>query len=264
MQWRTLFLFMLFPLLSSCAAQPRSVPPQVSSAGFTALSSSKFGGLIYLNNETYVPGAMPVSGRPVIAKCKSVPHDIRIEHYGASIADLEGTCHVVSAAASDAERWFPGRRANYTIIIVPEGRSIYVKRRSLGFNSMHVTLAAADFSDRIRYTGNVVDLVAHESFHALGRLANDRRHLDEHIAYYAGLCAQLDVVGSVPESALYGAALIDGVDDATRYSSATAYSVRREVFPLLHDGSITSDSDGGRILAERCQELRSGIHNSGG
>lgn len=262
MQWRTLVLSLLFPLLPACGSQPRSVPPQVSSAGFTALTSWKFGGWIYLENETYVPGAIAVSKKPVITKCRSVSHDIRVEHYGASISDIESTCLDVSSAAREAEHWFPGRSARYSIIVVPEGHSIYVKRRSLVINSIHVTLATADFSVRNRYDGNLVDLVAHESYHALGILANDQRGGDEYTAYYAGLCAQLEVIGSIPESALPGAPLTDGADEATRNSSETAYLVRREVFPLLHDGSITSDSDGGRILAKRCQELRSGIHNS--
>lgn len=207
------------------------------------------GGWIYLINDTYVPGATVVTGRPTTMKCESVD-------YSGSQLHLGGTCRNISAAATEAERWFPGQRATYSIVIIPEGRSIYVRRRSLGFRSFHMTLAMAQFKDREKYAGNQVSLVAHESFHALGRLQNDRRGKDEHLAYYAGLCAQLKVVGSIPESALPGSPLTDGVNVPIKVSSAAAYDVRLEVYPLLRDGVITENSDGGQILAQRCESLR--------
>jgi len=262
MHWRTVVLSILCPLLSACVLEPRSVPPQVSSAGYTSLDTRKVGGWIYLINDTYVPGATVVTGRSTTMKCESVDHEIEVEYYSGSQVDLEDTCRTISAAASEAERWFPGQRATFSIVIIPEGRSIYVRRRSVGFRSFHMTLAMAQFREREKYVGNQVSLVAHESFHALGRLQNDRRGQDEHIAYYAGLCAQLKVLGSIPESALPGSPLTDGVNNPTKVSSAAAYDVRREVYPLLRDGFITANSDGGRELAQRCEARRHRLHNS--
>lgn len=262
MHWRTVVLSILCPLLSACVLEPRSVPPQVSSAGYTSLDTRKVGGWIYLINDTYVPGATVVSGSPTIMTCESGGHEIEVEYYSGSKLDLEDTCRNISAAATEAERWFPGQRATYSIVIIPEGRSIYVRRRSLGFRSFHMTLAMAQFKDREKYAGNQVSLVAHESFHALGRLQNDRRGKDEQLAYYAGLCAQLKVVGSIPESALPGSPLTEGVNVPIKVSSAAAYDVRLEVYPLLRDGVITENSDGGQFLAQRCESLRHRVQMS--
>lgn len=253
---RTSCVFALCTFMGACALQPKSMPPQVSSAGYTSVSSTLLAGWIYLRSESYLPGSNLASGAPEIKVCESVAHRIQLEIYPGVEPDVERTCRNIDASATEAERWFPKRSTRYSVIIVPEGQSISVSRWSFGYRSAHLALAVAAFGNQERREGNLVDLVAHETFHILGRIARDARGQDEYYAYYAGLCAQLAVLGSIPESVLPGAPLQGGVDEPTRASSDSAYRVRREALLLSHDGSIKAGDDGGRSLALRCIELQ--------
>ncbi|MDT3468381.1 hypothetical protein [Stenotrophomonas maltophilia] len=256
MIWRTSCVFVFCSFIGACALQPKSIPPQVSSAGYTSVSSTLLAGWIYLRSESYLPGSNLASAPPEIKVCESVTHSIQLEIYPGVEPDVERTRRNIDASATEAERWFPKRSIRYSVIVVPEGQSISVSRWSFGYRSAHLALAAPAFSNRERREGNLVDLVAHETFHILGRIDGDARGQDEYYAYYAGLCAQLAVLGSIPESALPGGPLQGGVDEPTRASSDSAYRVRREALLLSREGSIKAGGDGGSALALRCIALQ--------
>jgi len=251
-------LISLLMVMMGCSFNPKSLPPQIARTGYVSLSSSTFAGWIYMRSDTYVPGDIQTSGELVRRRCPASGNDIRIEFDGIVERHVDGLCAVADMAADYVSLWFPGHRVSYSIIVVPEGRSVSVTRRSLRYRSAHLTLAVPVFSDEMRTRGNLVDLMAHEGFHALGRVAADRYGEDEGVAYYAGLCAQLEVLGEIIEFTLPGAPLPDSKDEAVRISSGAGYQVRREVFPLLVNGRIYADARSGHVLAGRCDLLRRG------
>lgn len=130
---RTSCVFALCTFMGACALQPKSMPPQVSSAGYTSVSSTLLAGWIYLRSESYLPGSNLASGAPEIKVCESVAHRIQLEIYPGVEPDVERTCRNIDASATEAERWFPKRSTRYSVIIVPEGQSISVSRWSFGY-----------------------------------------------------------------------------------------------------------------------------------
>lgn len=84
---------------------------------------------------------------------------------------------------------------------------VSTKNAGVGGRVCDAQVPVAACSNRERREANLVDLVARETFHVLGRIVGDARGQDEYYAYYAGLCARLAVLGPIPESAWPGVPL---------------------------------------------------------
>lgn len=256
-RYRHALVFAAAGLLCSCAMVSPKPPPGISSDGYTALTTWPLGPFHYSRVDTYLPG--DARDRPAHDEvCAGTGHRIRITRFAADDGTpLDSLCALVDAAAAQAQTWFPGPRARYHILIAPEGTRVSRSQHSLRRAStpLPMLLAVRQYPDSARTRGMLVDLVSHESFHALGLAAGSAVGLDEQRAYRVALCAQLDINGAIPEATLPGAPVASD-DAAVRASAGAAYTVRLETYPLLQEGVIRADGDGGRELQRRCTALR--------
>lgn len=245
-------------ILAGCAATiglPQGIPPD----GYTELVSTPLGPFRYFRSLSIVPGRKDL---PALESfhCTNTQHEILLLMVAGSPVDVADTCMRIDAAAKFSESWIEAKANRYRILLAPTDTAATIQSRTFGSFSGGKTLAlaASIHDDRERTVANLVDLVAHETFHALGHATRHPQALDERIAYYAGLCAQLQVNGVVREDSLPGAA-IGTDDDAVQLSSQAAYRVRLETYPLLADGSIQLKEQSGERMLQRCSQLKRGI-----
>ncbi|MBH1657782.1 hypothetical protein I5V54_17660 [Stenotrophomonas maltophilia] len=241
-------------VLSGCATT--ALPKGVASAGYTEVVSVPLGPLRYFYTASMLPGQNAV-GTTYLVRCANTERTINLQIADGLTIDAEEACARVDAAAASSESWIPAASNSYRILLVQEGTSAVARARSLGRFATGRTLALVSpvYGDQHRTFANLVDLVAHESVHALGHATKHPRALDERSAYYAGLCAQLQINGFITEEGLPGAPLASG-DQAVRYSSQEAYRVRLEIYPLLAGGGIRLGTPPGKLMLQRCQQIR--------
>lgn len=244
-------------VLSGCAST--ILPNGVGSAGYTEVVSVPLGPLRYLYTASMLPGHDAV-GATYLVRCTNTARTISLQIADGLVLDAADVCARVDAAAAASESWIPAASNRYRILLVPEGTAGAIRARSLGLfaTGRQLAFVAPVYSNQHRTFANLVDLVAHESFHALGHAEKNPRGRDERSAYYAGLCAQLRVNGLIAEEDLPGAPLASG-DQAVRYSSQEAYRVRLETYPLLADGGIRLGASSGDLMLDRCQQIRSEV-----
>ncbi|WP_329759700.1 hypothetical protein [Stenotrophomonas geniculata] len=248
-------------ILAGCAATiglPQGIPPD----GYTELVSTPLGPFRYFRSLSTVPGRKDLPALESV-HCANTQHEILLLMAAGSPVDVADTCMRIDAAAKFSESWIEAKANRYRILLAPTDTAATIQSRTLGSFSGGKTLAlaASIHDDRGRTVANLVDLVAHETFHALGHATRHPQALDERIAYYAGLCAQLQVNGVVREDSLLGAAI--GTDDAAvQLSSQAAYRVRLETYPLLADGRIQMNEQSGERMLQRCSQLRRGLTRS--
>ena len=248
-------------ILAGCTTTiglPQGIPPD----GYTDLVSTPLGPFRYFRSLSIVPGRKDL---PALESfhCTNTQHEILLLMAAGSPVDVADTCMRIDAAAKFSESWVEAKANRYRILLAPADTAATIQSRTLGSFSGGKTLAlaASIHDDRGRTVANLVDLVAHETFHALGHATRHPQALDESIAYYAGICAQLQVNGVVREDSLPGAA-IGTDDDAVQLSSQAAYRVRLETYPLLADGSIQLKEQSGERLLQRCSQLKSSLATS--
>nr|WP_143592048.1 hypothetical protein [Stenotrophomonas maltophilia] len=250
---RILAALLLSGFLGGCATAPIAPPEAIASNGMNALSLFRGAGFVHVVTDLYLPGTT-APGLPASYACPDTATRIRIEAYPPATLPATDACALIDAAARHAQQWYPERRAAYTALLVPQGTRLNLRTRSLRFRVPHLTLAMRVYDERARTEANLVDLVAHETFHTLGFAAGDRGANDERTAYYAGLCTQLAVLGTIPEAALPGAALASDNADVVESADA-AYRVRREIYGWLQDGEIRAGTPGGERMQARCRDL---------
>ena len=246
-------------ILAGCAATiglPQGIPPD----GYTELVSTPLGPFRYFRSLSTVPGRKDLPALESV-HCASTQHEILLLMAAGTQIDVADTCMRIDAAAKFSESWIEAKANRYRILLAPTDTAATIQSRTFGSFSGGKTLAlaASIHDDRERTVANLVDLVAHETFHALGHATRHPQALDERIAYYAGLCAQVN--GVVREDSLPGAAI--GTDDAAvQLSSQAAYRVRLETYPLLADGRIQMNEQSGEGMLQRCSQLRRGLTRS--
>ncbi len=240
-------------LLSGCTTT--AVPKGVASAGYTEVVSVPLGPLRYFHTASLLPGRNAV-GTTHVHRCANTERSISLQIADGLVIVAEDVCSRIDAAADLAESWIPAASNSYRILLVPEGTAGAIRTRSLGRFATGRTLALAShvYGDQRQAFADLVDLVAHESLHALGHATRHPRARDERSAYYAGLCAQLKINGLIKEESLPGAPLASG-DRAVRISSQQAYRVRLETYPLLVDGTIRLGTPSGESMLQRCQQI---------
>nr|WP_313217020.1 hypothetical protein [Stenotrophomonas geniculata] len=248
-------------ILAGCTTTiglPQAIPPD----GYTELVSTPLGPFRYFRSLSIVPGRRSLPPLESI-QCTHTQHEIVLMMTAGSQVDVADTCKRIDAAAKFSESWVEAKANRYRILLAPTNTAATIHSRTLGSFSGGKTLAlaASIHDDHGRTVANLVDLVAHETFHALGHATRHPQALDERIAYYAGICAQLQVNGVVREDSLPGAA-IGTDDDAVQLSSQAAYRVRLETYPLLADGSIQLKEQSGERLLQRCSQLKSSLATS--
>ena len=256
---RLLFYFCA-ACLSGCAANghlPKGLPP----TGYTEVVSIPLGPFRYFYTRSIVPGRHATSS-PRTVQCTGTEREITLRLTDEPSIDVQKLCTRVDAAARFAESCIPASSNKYRILLAPEGIATTVRARSFGWYSTGRTLALAVpvHVDRDKTFANLVDLVAHETLHALGHSTGHPRALDERSAYYAGLCAQLEINGIVMEESLPGAPLASD-DHAVVDSSQSAYRVRLETYPFLENGIIQIGSRSGELMLLRCQQIQREIAN---
>lgn len=250
---RILAALLLSGFLGGCATAPIAPPEAIASNGMNALTLLRGAGFVHVVTDLYLPGT-DAPGLPETYACPDAATRIRIAAYPPATVPATDACALIDAAARHAQQWYPERRAAYTALLVPHGTRLNLRTRSLRFRVPHLTLAMRVYEARARTEANLVDLVAHETFHALGFAAGDRGAVDERTAYYAGLCTQLAVLGRIPEAALPGAPLASDNADVVESADA-AYRVRREIYGWLQDGEIRAGTPGGEHMQARCRDL---------
>lgn len=239
--------------LAGCATT--TLPKGVASSGYTEVVSVPIGPLRYFHTASLLPGRTDI-GTTHAHLCTNTERSIRLQIAAELAIVPEDVCARVDAAADLAESWIPAASNDYRILLVPEGTAGAIRARSLGRFATGRTLALAShvYRDQQQAFANLVDLVAHETLHALGVATKHPRARDERSAYYAGLCAQLKINGLIKEESLPGAPLAAG-DRAVRISSQQAYRVRLETYPLLVDGTIRLGTPSGESMLQRCQQI---------
>lgn len=244
-------------VLSGCATT--TLPNGVASAGYTEVVSVPLGPLRYFHTTSVLPGKNAV-GATNLVRCTNTARTINLQIANGLALDAADVCARIDAAAAASESWIPAASNRYRILLLPEGTAGAVRTRSIGLfaTGRQLAFVAPVYSNQHRTFANLVDLVAHESFHALGHAEKNPRGQDERSAYYAGLCAQLRINGLIAEEDLPGAPLASG-DQAVRYSSQEAYRVRLETYPLLADGGIRLGASSGDLMLDRCQQIRSEV-----
>lgn len=249
----SLFLGICAMGLAGCATT--TLPKGVASSGYTEVVSLPFGPLRYFHTATLLPGRTP-AGTPHLHRCAHTERSISLQIAAGLVISADDVCARVDAAAALAESWIPAASNSYRILLAPEGTAGAVQTRSLGRFATGRTLALAShvYPDQPQAFADLVDLVAHESLHALGHATKHPRARDERSAYYAGLCAQLRINGLIKEESLPGAPLASS-DRAVRISSQQAYRVRLETYPLLVDGTIRIGTPSGESMLQRCQQI---------
>ncbi|WP_313139581.1 hypothetical protein [Stenotrophomonas sp.] len=239
--------------LAGCATT--TLPKGVASSGYTEVVSVPIGPLRYFHTASLLPGRTDV-GTTHVHLCANTERSISLQIADGLGIAAEDVCSRIDAAAALAESWIPAESNSYRILLAPEGTAGAIQARSLGRFATGRTLALAShvYPDQQQAFADLVDLVAHESLHALGHATKHRRARDERSAYYAGLCAQLRINGLIREASLPGAPLASA-DPAVRTSSQQAYRVRLETYPLLVDGTIRLGTPSGASMLQRCQQI---------
>lgn len=239
--------------LAGCATT--TLPKGVASSGYTEVVSVPIGPLRYFHTASLLPGRTDV-GTTHAHLCANTERSISLQIADGLGIAAEDVCSRIDAAAALAESWIPAASNSYRVLLVPEGTAGTIRTRSLGRFATGRTLALAShvYGDQPQAFANLVDLVAHESLHALGYATKHPRARDERSAYYAGLCAQLRINGLIKGESLPGAPLASG-DRAVRISSQQAYRVRLETYPLLVDGTIRLGTPSGESMLQRCQQI---------
>ncbi len=154
-------------VLSGCATT--TLPNGVASAGYTEVVSVPLGPLRYFHTTSVLPGKNAV-GATNLVRCTNTARTINLQIANGLALDAADVCARIDAAAAASESWIPAASNRYRILLLPEGTAGAIRTRSLGLfaTGRQLAFVAPVYSNQHRTFANLVDLVAHESFHALG------------------------------------------------------------------------------------------------
>ena len=136
-----------------------------------------------------------------------------------------------------------------TIDVIPMGESHH-RRGTILARNPKLHLGAPEFDSLKRTIHNIVDLAAHEGYHAVNFwLGRSEAAKNEQSAYYFGLCAQLVVLGGIELQDLPGYTLSNKLS-----SSRAAEHVQKNVRSLLSkEGEIIAGSQEAESILSHCR-----------
>ncbi|WP_146474630.1 hypothetical protein [Vulcaniibacterium thermophilum] len=227
---------------------------QAPANGVVALGGWKALGMTRLIAESYVPGT-PQRVRLARMRCKQAETaeiSIRYDPRALAAHERARACALLTSTADHVAREIGLTQVRYEAVLVPASASYAWRRSSLApFTRLTLGFAVPWSPDASWTHANLVDVFAHEAVHLRALRTGHALPDEEEAAYYAGLCAQLDVLGELRERGLPGTPVANAGEAGER-SSRVAYDVRRAVFPLLHEGRLPTDSPRADELRARC------------
>ena len=239
-------------MATSCRTTPE-VPLGVSGEGVNYIEISRIMGIVHVKTHMYLPGREGHSAQGSKYRC--------LDHHGKDITliahaplriPLQSYCGAVADALSYVSLMYPDRPASIELHLVPHGIGLRSTRSSWRISTPRLSLVAPEFMEEHRTLANIIDLVAHETFHLAGALSGDKLAESESAAYMTGLCAQLATLGSISAANLPGTQLL-AKDEAIAESSPAAREIRDIVAPMMDGDRIElKSSEGGRLM-EICQ-----------
>lgn len=239
-------------MATSCRTTP-DVPSGVSGEGVNYMEISRSMGIVHLKTHMYLPGR---EGRSTEgSKYRCTDHhgkDITLIAHAPLRIPLQSYCRVVADALSYVSLRYPDRPVSIELHLVPHGIGFRSTRSSWRISTPRLSLVAPEFIEEQRTLANIVDLVAHETFHLAGALSRDELAESESAAYMTGLCAQLATLGSINVANLPGTQLL-AKDEAIAESSRAAREVRDIVAPMMDGERIELKSHEGDRLMEICE-----------
>ena len=252
-------IFFCLVVLSGCISIPEKLKAQVSSDAH-ATSGHAIGPMTVFMTASYMQGASrPVPRLRRIQACLSKSSDIEI--YAPSMLAIDdktehSLCDRVSGAI-DYVGGFPTHRARlaYRVELYPAG--IEITRRGLSLYPGHRRLTFAfAWSDTQHSTANIVNTMAHETWHALAgieRLPKPKR-IDEDTAYLAGACAQLQILGTLDPNGLSVSALAaqEGIPARAIVSSEAGSRFLRRFSGASNGESMQRDTPSGKAFLASC------------
>lgn len=247
--------------IAGCSSVP-DVPTGVSSEGVNYISASRWMGIVHTSTYMYLPGENPAMKSSEAIRCKSDSAEAAVIAHGALLRSAASYCEQVVKGMQFVAAIYPRDPVAIELHLVPAGMFLSERRRSLRTSVPRLSIAAPEFIDDNRTRANIVDLVAHETFHLAGALAGDPLAGDEEMAYVVGLCSQFSALGRLDLVGLPGAAL-QASDHAMNESSAAAFKVRGQFVDLFTTGAISATTVHGRELAARCKARVPGTFRAG-
>jgi len=221
--------------------------------GRNEVSPKRYAGLYAIRSAYNVPGTLKMRGFNHPKTCNDSRLRVRI---GQDIENPEAATDEVCQFASQALEYLGQAlggtplRIALDLDVVPPGTAAHWEGRLWGF-SPKLRLGVPMLRSKKSTIHNLVDLVAHEGFHAIGFARGDASWSDEEAAYYHGLCAQLIVLGELPRETLPIHSKLEAADDAIGASLRASSKVRDEVYPLFRERDALPATEGGQILS-RC------------
>lgn len=247
------FLLAVTMLASSCASNPADDgQPSASPVGITVIAGWKAGPLVSSRSMNFLPGKPGRAPKFRKVRCESEQIELRIA-VGIEI-DAHRLCEASTEAVMFISMIYPETLPRWRIDLVPNGLQYETRRRWIGLGVPRLGIAAPSFEDTERTIRNLIDLVAHESYHVAAFFSGTAAASNELMAYHAGLCAQLAVYGAIHLDSLPHVS-IEHTNDLTINSSlGAAHAIRQEFLDLLADGSIVASTDAGLAILTRCKE----------
>lgn len=251
---KSLIAACLAALLAACSSAPIVPVAGMSVEGMNAISTAQAAGFVRIRSDLYLPGAAAAAGPRQRMHCEGGGSQVQVTLDAADLAQGAPLCALALQAVLQARARHPGLRYDVDLHLYPVGTGVRMQRVHTGFQQVTVSLVAPLFDDPARTAANLVDLIAHEGFHALGQVLHDALARNERNAYYAGLCTQLAVLGRVSRASLPGAPLV--TDDPNLVASSNAaYTVRREVWPWFKDGDLVAGSAAALGFQAQCDAV---------
>ena len=225
----------------------------ISGEGVNYIEISRSLGVVHVKTHMYLPGRVERSAEG--SKYKCLDHhgkDITLVAHAPLRTPIQSYCGAVTGALSYVSLMYPDRPVSIELHLVPQGIGLRSTRSSWRISTPRLSLVAPEFMEEQRTLANIIDLVAHETFHLAGALSGDKLAESESAAYMTGLCAQFATLGSINAANLPGTQLV-AKDEAIAESSRAAKEIRDIVAPMMDGNRIELKSNEGDRLMEICQ-----------
>lgn len=239
----------LSTLLSGCASFDSARYEGVSRFGANGQTIMRFGPFFRSKSMYYIPGQENSRPPSRIIRCADKRTQLRLVFNDEkSLQHSDELCKATSSALAYLDRQMGKANVHFRIDVIPDGLS----RSFLGtrYGTYPKLIFAIPYlPDRELMLRNIIDLIGHEGFHVYASISGQEiLSSNEVLAYLHGLCAQLDVIGSIHEDFLPGTTM-----QLQIASSSAAEVARQFIEPLLENGSIRVNTPNSLKIIERCK-----------
>lgn len=236
------------PLLNDAAKR------ETSPSGALVLNGTRVLGFKYLRTEGFVPGAPMFGDREFLRPyhCENLPGlSVRITRTGVPDPAAEQVCGWVASALPSL---LLRSGIRYEVRLVPAGQGHLARAVSMApLTALKVKFVVPWYADLAQTRANLVDILAHESFHLHWFMKDPKVPQDEVTAYWIGLCAQMRSGARLTPSDLPGVELA-GVGETGVRSSRAAELVSRDAYQLMKKGELSEQSPLGIDLLVECDK----------